>query len=75
MFAAIINTAAHDGHVTEYDPADLTPGGTLTFQELCGSHGSILCESENRQDVQTELSAWLADCPAKNSGYCYTHNN
>lgn len=73
MFIAVIDNAAHSGFVTEFDPADLWPDGSLTYQELCGSHGSVLCEG-TEADCKRELDKWL-DCPAARAGhYCFTHN-
>lgn len=74
QFAVIGNIAAHSGRIEEFDPADLWPDGGLTWQHLCGSHGTILGTYASRPEADKKLEEYLADCPGKSGGYCYTHN-
>lgn len=70
---AVVDVAAHDGHVTSvHGPAWPSKGG-WTYQEVCGAHGTVLLESTDRAACALALDAWLAECPGRD--YCYTHNS
>lgn len=75
---AVGNVAEHSGHiVTMTGPAFPADGG-WTEQDVTGAHGTILAESNGRTvgrgPCERALTEWLADCPGRHGGYCYTHN-
>lgn len=77
-YIVIGNIGAHDGWIEEADPANIWSGENpngWTYQQLCGSHGTVLGEYTTHSEAQTHLSDWLR-CPAAERGdYCYTHNS
>lgn len=72
-YIAVIDTAAHDGRLSVMaGPPFPAPGG-WTYQDATGPHCAVLVESADRDEAQSALDTWLADCPAKRGGRCYTH--
>lgn len=60
--------AAHDGSVFS------VIGDDWTYQELCGSHGTVLYEGPSEAEARRILAEWL-QCDSVDKGtYCYTHN-
>ncbi len=77
IFIAVGNNAEHSGFVTQLDRADIwtsdNPGG-WTYQDACGSHGTVLGEFDTEAEARSCLREFLV-CPAAAVGsYCYTHN-
>lgn len=77
IWLAIGNVAEHSGFVTSRSADDgWTPENESgwTYQEVCGSHGTVLHEGDGEDDARKILDAWLV-CDAPERGiYCYTHN-
>lgn len=77
VYVVVGETAAHDGGIGYMDPDDRwsndNPGG-WTYQDVCGAHGHVLLETEDKEEADRALAEWL-QCPAAERGdYCYTHN-
>lgn len=74
-YVAVIDTAAHDGRISVMaGPPFPAPGG-WTYQDATGPHCAVLVESADRDEAQSALDAWIADCPATRGGRCYTHGD
>ncbi len=73
-YLVVGNIGAHSGHIQKFNTEDLTPQGSLTYQDLLGSHGTDLGEFDTPEEANKCLLEFLTDCPGKNGGYCYTHN-
>ncbi len=71
-YFVIVNNAAHNGRIEELDMemawSSSCPYG-WTYQEVCGSFGTVLGEYSTKEEAQEALKAYLI-C----SGRCYTHN-
>jgi hypothetical protein len=76
-YIVIGNIGKHNGWIEEVDPATIWSGSNpngWTYQQLCGSHGTVLGEYQTEAEAQERLNEWL-QCPAAERGdYCYTHN-
>lgn len=69
VYMAVIDTAAHDGHVREVSGPAWPAEGGWTYQDITGAHGAVLVEGLRRAPVQAALDAWLVCSDA----HCYTH--
>lgn len=66
---AIINHAEHSGHY-HFEPDD----DGWTYQQITGSHGSVLYEGDSEEEARDKLAAYL-ECDSMERGeYCYSHN-
>jgi|SRR6187549_4303916 len=77
LFAVVGDIAAHDGGIAdvwEEERWSNDNSSGWTYQDLTGSHGTVLLETQDRTEAERALSDWLK-CPAAERGdYCYTHN-
>lgn len=66
---AIGDIAAHEGHLASRRVDD-----DWRYQELTGSHGTVLYEGASYFAACRALDKWL-ECDAEETGaYCYAHN-
>lgn len=77
MYYAIINQGEHNGRIIQMDENDIWTGDNpngWTYQGICGPHGQVLAENEDRSKVEATLNEWLKCDSVETGHYCYTHN-
>jgi hypothetical protein len=76
-YYVVVNIAAHEGQIVEVADRDLwsneNPNG-VTHQGICGSHGTIMLETNSRSVAESALEAELRCDAAERGTYCYAHN-
>ena len=77
MYLVIVNRAAHDGYIQKVNMdnswSNENPHG-WTYQQICGSHGQVWCETESESEAKNELAEYLKCDSVETGKYCFTHN-
>lgn len=69
-YLAIINVAEHSGRVVRDD----VEAYGFRYADHTAPHGTVLCETYDRDEAERELASWLECDSAEQGTYCYTHN-
>lgn len=66
--------AAHDAHVTYEDGPPWPARGGWTYQDITGSHGTVIYEGPSEADAEKARAEFMKCDAQENGAYCYTHN-